>query len=393
MLGRGVSQNLLGKNALFRMFSTNYDVAVIGGGPGGYVAAIRAAQHGLSTVCVEKRGTLGGTCLNVGCIPSKALLNISHKYEEAQHAKDMGINLGSVSYDWAKILEKKNGVVSGFTKGIEGLFRKNKVAYKIGTGSLAGNGVVNVAGNDGKAETFNAKNIIIATGSEVTPFPGINIDEKVFISSTGALSLEKVPETLIVIGAGVIGLELGSVYARFGTKVQVVEFMDRVCPSMDTDMGQLFQRTLADQGLKFKFNTKVTKGEIRNGKAVLTVVPKDGGAEETITADACLVAIGRRPYTQNLGLDKAGVKVDAKGRIDINDHFQTNVKGIYAIGDVVSGPMLAHKAEDEGVTLADLLAGKEGHINYNTIPSVVYTHPEVAWVGKTEEELKKEGMF
>ena len=393
MLGRGVGQNVWGKNALFRMFSTNYDVAIIGGGPGGYVAAIRAAQHGLSTVCVEKRGALGGTCLNVGCIPSKALLNISHKYEEAKHAKDIGINLGSVSYDWAKILEKKSGVVNGFTKGIEGLFRKNKVAYKIGTGSLGGNGLVNIAGNDGKAESFNAKHIIIATGSEVTPFPGINIDEKVFISSTGALSLEKVPETMIVIGAGVIGLELGSVYARFGTKVQVVEFMDRVCPSMDTDMGQLFQRTLSDQGLKFKFNTKVTKGEIRNGKAVLTVVPKDGGPEETITADACLVAIGRRPYTQNLGLDKAGVKVDAKGRIDINDHFQTNVKGVYAIGDVVSGPMLAHKAEDEGITLADLLAGKEGHINYNTIPSVVYTHPEVAWVGKTEEELKKEGIL
>ena len=203
--------------------------------------------------------------------------------------------------------------------------------------------------------------------------------------------MAKVPETMIVIGAGVIGLELGSVYARFGTKVQVVEFMDRVCPSMDNDMGQVFQRTLSDQGLKFKFNTKVIKGEIRNGKAVLTVVSKEGGAEETLTADACLVAIGRRPYTQSLGLDKAGVKVDARGRIDINDHFQTNVKGVYAIGDVVSGPMLAHKAEDEGITLADLLAGKEGHINYNTIPSVVYTHPEVAWVGKTEEELKKEG--
>jgi len=330
--------------------------------------------------------------LNVGCIPSKALLNVSHKYHEmVESNKTWGISHQGLSYDWGKIMKNKSSTVTGLTKGIEGLFKKNKVTYYKGHGKITGPNSVSVTGSDGKVTDFDSKNIVIATGSEPTPFPGIAFDEKIFISSTGALALDKVPETMNIIGAGIIGLELGSVYARFGTKVHVVEFLDRLCPTMDTELGKVFERSLKKQGITFQYNSKVTGGSIQNGKGVLTVEPKDGGAAETLTSDVCLVSIGRRPYTEGLGLKEVGVTQDRAGRVEINSKFQTIVPSIYGIGDCVAGPMLAHKAEEEGVACVENLAGHDGHINYNTIPSVVYTSPEVAWVGKTEDELKAEG--
>lgn len=371
---------------------SDYDVVVIGSGPGGYVCAIRAAQLGLKTACIEKDNTLGGTCLNVGCIPSKALLNVSEKYETAAHGlSDLGIEIGKLNIDFKKMMAFKDKVVGDNTKGITFLFKKNKVDHLVGTGSITGPNTVEVAGKDGN-KTITAKNIVIATGSESTPLKGITVDEKQIVTSTGALALSAVPKTMAVIGGGVIGLELGTVYQRLGAKVTVIEYLDRVLPTMDGDVSKEMKKLLEKQGMQFKLSTKVTGAETAKNKVTLTLEPAAGGSAEKLEVETVLLAIGRRPYTQGLGLDKAGVTVDDRGRVAVDDHFQTNVKGIYAIGDVIRGPMLAHKAEDEGVVVAEIIAGQSGHINYDAIPGVVYTHPEAASVGKTEEELKAAGI-
>jgi dihydrolipoamide dehydrogenase len=368
-----------------------FDLVVIGSGPGGYVCAIKAAQLGLKVACVEKRGTLGGTCLNIGCIPSKALLASSEKFEEAGHHLALhGVKVDKVSLDLKTMLARKDKVVGELTKGIEFLFKKNKVTYLKGTGALLGGGKVQVTGDSN--QTVVAKNIVIATGSDSTPLPGLTIDEKKIITSTGALTLEKVPEHMVVIGGGVIGLELGSVWRRLGAKVTVIEFLDRIIPTTDGEIAAQFQKILAKQGIEFRLGQKVTGAKSKGAKIDLSVEPSKGGAAETVTADVVLVSIGRRPYTEGLGLEKAGVKLDEKGRVAVDHHLQTNVPGIYAIGDVIAGPMLAHKAEEEGVALAETLAGQKGHINYETCPSIVYTAPELASVGKTEEELKAAGI-
>jgi dihydrolipoamide dehydrogenase len=361
----------------------SYDLVVIGSGPGGYVCAIRAAQLGMKVACIEKDNTLGGTCLNVGCIPSKALLSVSEKYEQAAHQFDgLGIETGKVKPNLGKMMAHKDKVVGANTQGIAFLFKKNKVDHIVGTASIAAPGVVEVVG-----KKINAKNIVIATGSESTPLPGITVDEKQIVTSTGALSLGRIPESLAVIGGGVIGLELGAVWLRLGARVTVIEFMDRILPGMDLDVSKEMKKILAKQGMDFRLSTKVTAAQPSKDKVTLTLDPGDKLEAETV-----LLAIGRRPYTQGLGLEKAGVKVDAKGRVEIDDHFQTSVPGIYAIGDVVRGAMLAHKAEDEGVVCAEIIAGQSGHINYDAIPGVVYTFPEVASVGKTEEQLKEAGI-
>ncbi|KXZ48195.1 hypothetical protein GPECTOR_29g102 [Gonium pectorale] len=402
----------LAQQRAYAAASAEKDLVVIGGGPGGYVSAIKAAQLGLSVACVEGRGSLGGTCLNVGCIPSKglaaypaegrlgsgvagaALLNSSHKYVEAKsHFAAYGIKVGDVSYDFADIQKQKDTAVSGLTKGIEGLFKKNKVEYVKGWGKIAGPNEVEVAAADGSGSTtLRAKNILIATGSEVTPLPGVPIDEEKIVSSTGALALKSVPGEMVVIGAGYIGLEMGSVYARLGAKVTVVEFLDTVVPSMDSEVRRTFHRTLEKQGLKFKMGTKVTKGEVVNGRVQLTLEPAKGGPSEKLETDVCLVAIGRRPYTKGLGLEALGIKTDARGRVEVDSHFRTSVPSVYAIGDVIPGPMLAHKAEEDGVAAVEIMAGKHGHVNYATVPSICYTHPEVAYVGLTEDEAKAKGL-
>jgi dihydrolipoamide dehydrogenase len=370
-----------------------YDLVIIGGGPGGYIAAIKAAQLGLKTVCVEKRGTLGGTCLNVGCIPSKALLHASEVYESAKHSMAaLGVKAEGVSLDLDTMMAHKTKTVGDLTKGIEFLFKKNKVDYKIGTGKMTSATTVEVTANDGAVEVLTAKNILIATGSDVINLPGIEIDETRIVSSTGALSLAKVPEHLAIIGGGVIGLELGSVWGRLGAKVTVIEYLDRITPGMDNEVSKQFQRVLTKQGFTFKLSSKVTGAKLTKTGVDLTVEPAAGGAAETLSADVVLVAIGRRPYTAGLGLEAAGVALDAKGRVATDKNFRTNVSNIFAIGDVIIGPMLAHKAEDEGVAVAEIIAGKHGHINYDAIPSVVYTAPEIASVGKTEEELKAAGI-
>ena len=372
---------------------STYDLVVIGTGPGGYVCAIRAAQLGLRTAVVEKRATHGGTCLNVGCIPSKALLHASEAFEEAtKHFPDLGIDVGTVKLDLAKMQGFKAEGVAGNTKGVEFLLKKNKVETFHGTAKIAGAGRVEVTSEDGGNQMLETKNIVIATGSDVTRLPGVEIDEKTVVSSTGALELSAVPKRLLVIGAGVIGLELGSVWRRLGAEVTVVEYLDRVLPGMDGEVGKQFQRIMAKQGIAFKLSTKVTGVAVAEGAATVTVEPAAGGTAETIQADVVLVAIGRVPYTEGLGLDGVGVRLDNKGRIETDSHYATNVTGIYAIGDVIAGPMLAHKAEDEGVAVAEILAGQSGHVNYAVIPNVVYTYPEVASVGKTEEELKKDGI-
>lgn len=374
------------------MAESNFDVVVIGGGPGGYVAAIRAAQLGLKTACVEKRGTLGGTCLNVGCIPSKALLQSSHHFEEASHRfAEHGIKIGQLELDLATMMARKQKVVSDNTKGIEFLFKKHKIAYLVGAGRIAAPGTVEVTGKDG-VQSISAKSIIIATGSEVTPLPGVTIDEAQIVSSTGALALTKVPKHLVVIGAGVIGLELGSVWRRLGAEVTVVEFLDRVLPLHDGEISKQMQRILERQGLKFKLGAKVTGAKSGKGGVTLTLESAKGGAAEELAADVVLVAIGRRPHVEGLGAKEAGIVVDVRGFITVDSHFRTSVPGIYAIGDVIGGVMLAHKAEEEGVALAEILAGQAGHVNYDAIPGVVYTWPEVANVGKTEEQLKAEGI-
>ena len=372
------------------MSNETFDLVVIGGGPGGYTAAIRAAQLGMKTACVEKRGALGGVCLNVGCIPSKALLQSSELYEEAQHSfESRGITVGSLKLDLDKMMGQKQETVKGLTQGIEFLFKKNKVTYVKGAATLEGGGRIAVEGEDTK--TLKAKNILIATGSEVTPLPNVEIDEKQIVSSTGALELPKVPKKMIVIGAGVIGLELGTVWRRLGAEVTVVEFLDRILPGTDNEVAKNTQRILKKQGIEFLLGKKVTGAKKAKSGVTLTMEPSKGGDAETLKADVVLVAIGRRPYTEGLGLDDLGVEKDRAGRIVVDKNFKSSVDGIYAIGDVIEGPMLAHKAEDEGVVCVEKLAGQKPHINYDTIPGVIYTWPEVATVGKTEEQLKEAG--
>jgi dihydrolipoyl dehydrogenase len=375
------------------MSEDGYDLVVIGGGPGGYVAAIRAAQLGMKTACVDKRGTPGGTCLNVGCIPSKALLHSSERFAEAQHhLAEQGIKISKVELDLATMMARKDKIVVDLTKGVEFLLKKNKVTYLIGSGSIPKAGEVKVALNGGGEETLATKNILIATGSESTPLPGVEVDETRIVSSTGALALVKVPKNLVVIGAGVIGLELGSVWSRLGAKVTVIEFLDRILPGMDGEICKQTQRILAKQGLDFRLGHKVTGAKSTKTGVSLTVEPVKGGDAETVKTDIVLVAIGRRAYTDGLGLAALGVDIDNRGVIRVDDRFQTSVPSIYAIGDCVPGPMLAHKAEDEGIICVEMLAGQTGHIDYDMVPGVVYTWPEVAGVGKTEETLKEAGI-
>lgn len=370
-----------------------YDVVVVGSGPGGYVAAIRAAQLGLRTACVEKRETLGGTCLNVGCIPSKALLHSSELYAEAMNGMNAhGIKLGAVDLDLGAMQDQKNKVVKELTQGIEFLFRKNKVTSIKGHGSIAGPGKIQVKENGGGVRDLETKSVIIATGSDIVPLPNVDIDEKRIVSSTGALALEAVPGHLVVVGAGYIGLELGTVWRRLGAKVTVVEYLDRITPGMDSEVAKQFQRLLSRQGLGFMLGTKVTDIDSSGERLIVTTEPAEGGDAETMKADVVLVAIGRRPHTDDLGLETVGLTTDNHGRIEVDANLATKAEGIYAIGDVISGPMLAHKAEDEGVFLAERLAGQRPHINHEAIPAVVYTAPEVASVGKTEDDLKEAGV-
>ncbi len=369
-----------------------YDLIVIGTGPGGYVCAIRASQLGLKVAVVEKRATHGGTCLNVGCIPSKALLHASECFDEAGHGfAAMGIKV-SPTLDLGKMQAFKAEGVKGNVDGVAYLLKKNKIDSFHGTAKILKAGVIEITFINGEKQTLDAKHIVIATGSDVVRLAGIEIDEKTIVSSTGALELDKVPGKLLVIGAGVIGLELGSVWRRLGTEVLVVEYLDRILPGMDGDVAKSFQRMLEKQGLKFKLSSKVTAVENTPKGMNVKVEPASGGSAEMISADVVLVAVGRVPYTEGLGLAEAGIAVDAKKRIVVDGHYQTNVTGVYAIGDVIAGPMLAHKAEDEGVALAEMLTGQAGHVNYNVIPNVIYTAPEVASVGKSEEELKTEGI-
>jgi dihydrolipoamide dehydrogenase len=370
------------------MTDTNYDLIVIGAGPGGYVAAIRAAQLGLKTACVESRETLGGTCLNVGCIPSKALLHASELYHEAQSGDlaKFGVTVKGVSLDLPTMHAEKDKAVKELTGGIEFLFKKNKVDWLKGHAAFTGANSIDVAG-----QSYTAKKIMIATGSSVTPLPGVEIDQKVVVDSTGALALPKVPKHMVVIGGGVIGLELGSVWGRLGAAVTVVEYLDQILPGMDGEVRKEAAKIFKKQGFDIKTGTKVTGVAVKGGKATITTEPAAGGASEKIEADCVLVAIGRRPNTEGLALDKAGVAVNARGQIEIGHDFQTNVPGVYAIGDVTPGPMLAHKAEDEGIAAAEYCAGMHGIINHDVIPGVVYTHPEIASVGLTEEEAKERG--
>ncbi len=375
------------------MSEAAYDLVVIGSGPGGYVCAIRAAQLGLKVACVEKRETLGGTCLNVGCIPSKALLQASEKFEEASHGlAAFGVKVGKVELDLKAMMSHKDKTIKSNVDGIAYLFKKNKVDWVKGTGRIAGAGKVDVALNAGGTQSLATKAIVIATGSDVVSLPSLKIDEKKIVSSTGALELTEVPKSMVLVGGGVIGLEMGSVWQRLGAKVTVVEFLDRIMPGMDGEVSKQMQRILTKQGMAFKLSTKVTAAKIGPKGVTLTVEPAAGGTAETIDTDIVLVAVGRRPYTDGLGLKESGVNLDEKGRVAVDPHFQTNVPGIYAIGDAIAGPMLAHKAEDEGTAVAEILAGQHGHVNYDAIPSVVYTWPECSSVGKTEEQLKAEGV-
>ena len=368
-----------------------FDVVVIGGGPGGYVCAIRAAQLGNKTACIESRGALGGTCLNVGCIPSKSLLHASEMYSKAQNEfQHIGINTGALSLDLAKMMDHKAKSVEGLTKGIEFLFKKNKVTYLKGHGSFKNKNTLEVKDSSGSVQEIKAKNIIIATGSSVLSLPNIKVDEDTIVSSTGALSLKKVPKKLIVIGGGVIGLEMGSVWLRLGSEVEVIEYMDHITPGMDREICDNFLKILKKQGMKFHLSTKVL--DVKKSSDGATVFVENNGQKMEMTGDIVLMSVGRKPNTDGLNLEAAGINKDQKGRISIDKKFKTNVDNVYAIGDVVEGPMLAHKAEDEGMAVAEFISGKYGHVNHDTIPGVVYTSPEVAVVGKTEEQLKQAGI-
>ena len=368
-----------------------FDVVVIGGGPGGYVCAIRAAQLGNKTACIESRGALGGTCLNVGCIPSKSLLHASEMYSKAQNEfKHIGINTGALSLDLEKMMDHKAKSVEGLTKGIEFLFKKNKVTYLKGHGNFKNKNTLEVKDSSGSVQEIKAKNIIIATGSSVLSLPNIEIDEDIIVSSTGALSLKKVPKKLIVIGGGVIGLEMGSVWLRLGSEVEVIEYMDHITPGMDREICDNFLKILKKQGMKFHLSTKVL--DVKKKSDGATVFVENNGQKMEMTGDIVLMSVGRKPNTDGLNLEAAGINKDQKGRISIDKKFKTNVDNIYAIGDVIEGPMLAHKAEDEGMAVAEFISGKYGHVNHDTIPGVVYTSPEVAAVGKTEEQLKQAGI-
>ncbi|MFG6531376.1 MULTISPECIES: dihydrolipoyl dehydrogenase [unclassified Sulfitobacter] len=366
---------------------SSYDVIVIGSGPGGYVAAIRCAQLGLKTACVEGRETLGGTCLNVGCIPSKALLHATHMLHEAEHNfEEMGLKAKAPTVDWKQMLTYKDKTIETNTKGIEFLFKKNKIDWLKGWGSIPEAGKVKVGD-----EVHEAKNIIIASGSEPAGLPGVEVDEKTVVTSTGALELGQIPKKMVVIGAGVIGLELGSVYARLGTEITVVEYLDVITPGMDPEVQKTFQRMLKKQGLNFVMGAAVQKTEVAKGKATVSYKLRKDDSEHEIEADAVLVATGRKPVIKGMELDDLGIKMTERGQIAVNEHWETSVKGVYAIGDVIEGPMLAHKAEDEGMAAAEVIAGKHGHVNYGVIPGVIYTHPEVASVGETEATLKEAG--
>ncbi|MCY1665696.1 dihydrolipoyl dehydrogenase [Rhizobium sp. SL86] len=372
-----------------------YDLVVIGTGPGGYVCAIKAAQLGMKVAVVEKRATFGGTCLNVGCIPSKALLHASEVFAHAKHGmEELGVEVSGTTLNLDKMMGHKDATVKANVDGVAFLFKKNKIESFIGTGKIVSAGKVSVTAEDGAVQEIETKNIVIATGSDVAGIPGVpvEIDEKVIVSSTGGIALDKVPGHMVVVGGGVIGLELGSVWMRLGAKVTVVEYLDTILGGMDGDVSKQFQRILAKQGMEFNLGAKVTGVEKTETGAKVTFEPVKGGDAQTIDADVVLIATGRKPFTAGLGLEEAGVVLDNRGRVEIDGHYATNVPGIYAIGDVVKGPMLAHKAEDEGVALAEILAGQHGHVNYDVIPGVVYTQPEVASVGKTEEELKAAGV-
>ena len=367
----------------------NFDLLVIGGGPGGYVCAIRAAQLGLKTACIESRGTLGGTCLNVGCIPSKSLLNLSDNFRKAKKDfGEQGIEISDLKLNIKKMMLSKDKSVQILTKGVEFLFKKNKVTYIKGKGEISSPNDIIVSEGE-KKTTYKSKNIVIATGSQATSLPGLKIDEKNIVSSTGALSLSEVPKELIVIGGGYIGLEMGSVWSRLGSKVTVLEYLDHITPGMDTEISNEFQKILKKQGINFKLNNKVNSVKIVKNKIVINYTNNKTSENENVSCDKVLVSVGRKPYTEGLNLKKVGIKSDNKGRIEVNNKLQTSIENIYAIGDVIKGPMLAHKAEEEGIAVAEILAGQAGHVNYDVIPGVIYTSPEVATVGKTEEQLKK----
>ena len=369
----------------------NFDLVVIGGGPGGYVCAIRAAQLGLKTACVESRGSLGGTCLNVGCIPSKSLLNLSENYHKAKKDFDkQGIEIEGIKLNIEKMMSNKNKSVQVLTKGVEFLFKKNKVTYFKGKGVLFSKNDIVVYENTNKRVNIKSKNIVIATGSTASSLPSIEINEKNIVSSTGALSFDKVPTNLAVIGGGYIGLEMGSVWSRLGSNVTVIEYLDFITPGMDREISNEFQKILSKQGIKFKMGSKVDSVEDKGKSVLITYTNVKNSKKEVIEVDKVLVSVGRKPYTEGLNLSKVGIKKDSKGRIEVNNKLQTSVSNIYAIGDVIKGPMLAHKAEEEGIAVAEILAGQAGHVNYDVIPGVIYTSPEVASVGKTEEELKSE---
>ncbi|MDC0488827.1 dihydrolipoyl dehydrogenase [Pelagibacteraceae bacterium] len=371
----------------------NFDLVIIGGGPGGYVCAIRAAQLGLKTACIESRGSLGGTCLNVGCIPSKSLLNLSENYHKAKKDfNQQGIEIDSIKLNIEKMMSNKNKSIQVLTKGVEFLFKKNKVSYFKGKGVVFSKNDIVVYGSNNSRTNVKTKNIVIATGSEVASLPGIEIDEKNVVSSTGALSFNKVPNKLVVIGGGYIGLEMGSVWSRLGSEVTVIEYLDFITPGMDREISNEFQKILTKQGIKFKMGSKVNAVSNKGDSVTISYTDIKNSKEEKIEVDKVLVSVGRKPYTEGLNLSKVGVKLDNKGRIEVNNKLQTSVENIYAIGDVIKGPMLAHKAEEEGIAVAEILAGQAGHVNYDVIPGVVYTSPEVATVGKTEEQLKNKGI-
>ena len=371
--------------------SDKFDVTVIGGGPAGYVCAIRASQLGLKTACIEARSTLGGTCLNIGCIPSKSLLNLSESFHQAQDFSKIGIETGEIKLNLPKMMKNKEKAVTILTKGVEFLFKKNKINYIKGIGSLVDKNKISITDNQGIKKTIESKNIIISTGSEATPLPGIEFDEKQILSSTGALSIEKVPSKMLIIGAGYIGLEMGSVWSRLGSEVHVIEYLDHVTPGLDKEISNEFMKILKKQKINFHLNTKVEKISKNNNGVVVKTVDNQN-KKNIYEGDVVLISVGRKPYTKNLNLEKVGIVCDEKGRIKVNKKFQTSIKNIFAVGDVINGPMLAHKAEEEGIAVAELIAGQAGHVNYDLIPGVIYTSPEVAYVGKTEEELKKNSI-